>query len=190
MNCQLISTIADCITALVALTAFVVAWLTYHKEYAIKLKIEVSDEPKKIASPKQNQGDYGFIVRVINQNNRPVTILDAWLTVSSSKNYITSAGLYETKRLDIADIYTAPLIIPPENLICELWVEGKPNEKEKLLKERVIIRLETTCGTYIRKTSTTVGDLLKIRQQQIGPVPIVDSKKKYSKLMRAIGEGK
>lgn len=160
---EYVSAIANCLTAIITCTAFIVGWLTYRKEYAVKLKIDVSDTPGLIASPKNNLGDYGFSICIVNRSGRPVTIQNVWLTTKHSE-YSLTGFTTQTKRLEIADVYQTVIIIPTKEMIRQMWLGDNHAIRNKSLKQRMIIRLDATCGTYTYKTKTTVAMLLELRQ--------------------------
>lgn len=163
MDYELISTIANCITSATACTAFLVAWKTYRREYATKLKIKVSNEPGCIGSREKNISDYGFSISIVNMSGRPVTIQNIIMYPESAEYLIVSMHAFP-HRMETADILKTVIPIPSEKVICKLWLNASP--KTKNMEKKIIrFKIESTCGTFCVKTKTCVSDLIKLRQQ-------------------------
>lgn len=159
MDWEIVSAISSCFSTIITCTAFVVAFLTYKKQYSVKLKFDVSDEPGLIAFIGSNQQDYGFNIKIRNVSNQPITIESISLGVLPGDTYISNIHR-NSIRLEAADIVSETIPVPKEVVLRKLWANDRTLNPAK---RKVCFQVMSTFGTHIVKTKTTLRDLLELR---------------------------
>lgn len=156
----MVSALANSFTAIITLVAFIVAFCTYRKEYATKLKIDVSKEPVLIPLFKNNLQDYSFVCAICNVSNRAITITNISLCVKPGDNLFST--FTKPVYLKPAEMLKHAVRIPNEQWINKLWVD---EYRTNLANRKAEIIIETISGSRKFKTKTSIIDLLELRRQ-------------------------
>lgn len=173
---EMLQLIVDTFSSIFTCVAFIVAWMTYQKEYAVKLSIDVTDRPVPIGSLESNRIDYGFSITIKNISNRPILVENIGLRVATYGISVMSD--VEDVKLDAVDIIRTGIRIPTKEAMKTIW----PSSKKISSRRKVYIVVTSSIGRRIIRTKTTLRDLIKLRQQHPDSTILCKDATDYSSL--------
>lgn len=176
MSIELFQLIIDTLSAILTCIAFIVAWMTYQKEYAVKISINVTDHPVLTGSIKQNRLDYAFSVTIKNTSNRPILVENIGLRVATYGISVMSNVM--DAKLEAADIIRTGVQIPTIESMKTIW----PTKKKDASKKKVYIVVTSSIGKHVIKTKSTLRELINLRHQHSAPTTLCENMDDYKSI--------